>query len=315
MRVGIMAMQINSLVPPNGSRTGIASFVAAFDHAQLVRQLNSYGFNPIELGGDLAMFFPQAFSPLAVERLGALKRELGLVYTVHLPLWSVEPSTPLAPVREGSVQAIVNCIQATLPLSPEVYVLHSTGSLAAEFYHMELPGIARAILLQQFQDNACASAKAILDATGIPNRQIAVETIDFPLEMTLRMAEELDLSICFDTGHVLSGLCGDWDLFNALELCLPRLAEVHLHDAPRHEPLQSINYGKDHQRLGAGNLDVGRLMDRLADAGFNGPIILELTVPHALASLDVIRAVRPRVLQRAQPIQGTAEASTTRQMG
>ncbi len=46
----------------------------------------------------------------------------------------MEPSTPLSPVREGSVRAVVECIRATLPLAPEVYVLHATGALAAEFY-------------------------------------------------------------------------------------------------------------------------------------------------------------------------------------
>ena len=34
----------------------------------------------------------------------------GLTYTTHLPLWSVEPSTPLTPVRLGSVEAVIQTI-------------------------------------------------------------------------------------------------------------------------------------------------------------------------------------------------------------
>ncbi len=81
MRFGIMAMQMAALVPSGLSRENALAHVAGFDHAALVRRLAAPGFNPIELGGDLVLFFPQAFAPAAVERLAALKAELGLSYT------------------------------------------------------------------------------------------------------------------------------------------------------------------------------------------------------------------------------------------
>ena len=117
----------------------------AFDHAALTRRLAGSGFKTIELGGDLGLFFPSAYSPQAVQNLAALKQELGLSYTLHLPLWSVEPSTPLTPVRMGSAQAIIDVINATQVLEPLDYVLHATGALAAEFYRMHLPEQARAL--------------------------------------------------------------------------------------------------------------------------------------------------------------------------
>jgi sugar phosphate isomerase/epimerase len=95
---------------------------------------------------------------------------------------------------------------------------------------------------------------------------------------------------------VLVGFSGPVDLFDALERCLPRLAEVHLHDGPWQGPEMRIGYGKDHQPLGAGDLDVARFLDRLSTAGFSGPFVLELQVEQALASLDVIRSLRPNVL-------------------
>jgi sugar phosphate isomerase/epimerase len=292
MRFGIMSMQRDVLIPPGGITPQALAAMASLDHAALARRLFSHGFNPIELTGDMVLFFPQSFDSPAIERLAELKAEMGVTYTVHLPLWSVEPSTLLGPVREGSVRAVAESIQATWPLAPEVYVLHATGALAAEFYRMSLPESARAFILRLFQARARQSIAAVLAETGLPSRRLAIETIEFPLELTLELADDLDLSLCLDTGHVLAGFSGPVGLFEALERCLPRLAEVHLHDAPWQGPEQTIGYGKDHQPLGTADLDLGRLLDRLDEAGFGGPLILELTVEQALASLAVVRATR-----------------------
>lgn len=291
MRFGIMAMQLGALIPPDLDPAHLPAHVGGFDHAALVRSLHAQGFDPVELGGDLALFMPHTYASPAIARLAALKAETGLGYTVHLPLWSAEPSSLLTPVRLGSIQATVDIIRATLPLDPEVYVFHATGALAAEFYRMRLSEQGRALILRQFQARAAESIRAILAETGIPPRKLAVETVEFPFELTLELAEAFDLSLCLDTGHVLSGFSGPVDLFDALEVMLPRLAEIHLHDSPRWLPGTEIVYGQDHQALGLGDLDVGRLLGRLAAADFTGPLVFELTVPEALASLDVARGM------------------------
>jgi sugar phosphate isomerase/epimerase len=290
-----MSLQLGSLILAGLPGEQVLARVAGFDQVAHVASLARYGFNPIELGGDLSIFLPHTFSPSVIEQLTKLKSKQEISFTVHLPLWSVEPSTPLDPVRRGSVQAVVQLLKATLPLEPEVYVLHATGALAAEFYRMNLPEVAKQIILRQFQEAARQSLKTILAETGIPSRKLAIETIEFPFDLTLKLAEELDLSICLDTGHVLSGFSGPVDLFEVLEHCLPRLAEVHLHDSPWQESQQEIEYGRDHQALGTGDLDVGRFFDQLSADGFEGPIIFELGVEQALASLEMVRQVRPEL--------------------
>jgi sugar phosphate isomerase/epimerase len=295
MRYGIMSMQLDALIPPGMPADQVMANVAGFNFPDLVRKLFSHGFNPIELGGDLPMFLPHTFSAPVIQTLAELKEELGVSYTLHLPLWSVEPSTPLAPVRIGSVEALLQSIHLTLPLEPEVYVLHAFGALASEFYKMSLPTIAKNILLKQFQSNARQSIQVLLSESCIPGRKLAIETIEFPYELTLELAEELDLSICFDTGHVLVGFSGPVDFFEALEGCLPRLAEVHLHDAPWHGNLNRPGYGLDHHALGEGDLEVERLLQRLERAGFQGPLIYELRLEQALASMEVIRNLRPQL--------------------
>ncbi len=296
MRFGIMSMQRDEMIPAGVSPEEAVARAAGFDHAALAERLFALGFNPVELGGDMPLLLPHTLSPAVVERLGHLKKQTDLTYTVHLPLWSVEPSTPLAPVRQGSVRALAETVRATRPLEPEFYVLHATGALAAEFYRMKLPELARQYLLLQFQAHARESIQTLLAETGLPGRRLAIETVEFPLQLTLDLANELDLSICLDTGHVLAGFAGPVDFFEALDGCLPRLGQVHLHDCPA-QGRDRIGYGLDHQALGKGDLDVGRFLDRLEAVGFSGPLIFELTIPEALASLETIRAVRPASLE------------------
>ncbi len=291
MRFGIMAMQLEALVPTGIPAEQVMASIMGFSHAGLAKSLFDKGFNPIELGGDLGMFLPHAYNPEAIQKLNLLKPE-GVAYTLHLPLWSVEPSTPLNPVRNGSVAAIVQTIQATLPLEPEVYVLHATGALAAEFYNMKISEMARLLILRQFQNGARESIQSILAQTGLSPHKLAIETIEFPLDMTFELADELDLSICLDTGHVLAGFPGWFDFFDVLEKALPRLAEVHLHDSKK-MPAGLRGYGEDHKPLGHGDLDVGGLLDRLDQANFSGPLIFELTVDEALESLETVKFIRP----------------------
>ena len=94
MRFGIMAMQLEALVPAGIPAEQVMAGIMSFSHAGLAKSLFDQGFNPIELGGDLGMFLPQAYSVEAIQKLADLKAG-GVTYTLHLPLWSVEPSTPL----------------------------------------------------------------------------------------------------------------------------------------------------------------------------------------------------------------------------
>lgn len=293
MRFGIMAMQLGKLIPPGLKPEEMLDHIGKFNQVDLVNDIAGQGFQLIELGGDLSLFFPQAFMPDSIEELAELKTQRELSYTVHLPLWSVEPSTPLEHVREGSVRAIIDTINACSLLEPQVYVLHATGSLAAEFYRMNIPEIAHTLLLRQFQNGARRSIQTILEKTHIPNRRLAIETIEFPFDLTFELAEDLDLSICLDIGHVLVGFSGPVGIFEATEKSLPRLGEVHLHDGPWQGPERKIGYGKDHQSIGKGDLDIGKFLDQLFEADYRGPIIFELQLSEALASLQLIRSLRP----------------------
>jgi len=283
-----MEMQLDRLIPSGVPPNKVMDHILNFDRGPLVKGIAQAGFPVIELGGDLALFFPSAYQNNNIQRLADIKQALGLNYTIHLPLWSVEPSTPLEPVRKGSVDAIISTINAVSTLEPEVYVLHATGALAAEFYRMNLPEMAKSLALKQFQGGATRSIQSILEETGLPPRKLAIETIEFPFDLFLEMAEQLDVSICLDTGHILAGFSGPISIDGALTACLPRLAEVHLDDSPDFLQTHQLGYGQDHQPLGTGALDVEFFLNQLNKAGFDGPIIFELTVTEAQASLTYL---------------------------
>lgn len=288
-RFGIMELQISKLIEVGSGSQDPVEAIKNFDRGSLITGLVREGFRLIELGGDLGLFFPSAFDHQNIQRLLAIKNELGIGYTVHLPLWSVEPSTPLEPVRMGSVQATLDIIDATKPLDPEVYVLHATGALAAEFYRMNLPEDVKSLILKQFQLGAVNSIKAILEESGINSRKLAIETIEFPFELTMEMAELLDLSICLDTGHVLAGFSGAYSINDVLQACAHRLAEIHLHDSPNFLNTGQLGYGKDHQALGKGDLEIKQLFEFINQINFTGPIIFELTLEEAQDSIQFLQ--------------------------
>jgi sugar phosphate isomerase/epimerase len=160
---------------------------------------------------------------------------------------------------------------------------------------MKISESARALILRQFQANAAESIRTILQETSLPSRRLAVETIEFPFDLTLELAEKFNLSICLDTGHVLVGFSGPIGLSEAVEKCSPRLAEIHLHDGPWQGPEHTLGYGLDHQALGKGDLEIKRFFQSLESFGFNGPIIFELSLEDAQASMRALRAVLPAV--------------------
>ncbi len=305
MRFGAPALMPASLVPSNmpTSSDQLLQMVLNFSYGHVVRQLTDSGFHLVELTSDLPIFLPHVASEASIAHLGRIAAAEGVTYTVHLPLWSVEPSTPLEAVRHASTQATIQAIRTFEPLRPERYVYHATGLLAAEFYRMGLPDTASHLIMRRFVDHARRSLDEILTQTGIESSRLAIETITFPFEMTVDLAEEMGLSLCFDTGHVLAGFSGPVEFFAALERALPLLGEIHLHDAPSQGPEHIMRFGEDHRVLGQGDLDLGRLLDTLATASWQGPIIIELpNMDDALRSLDVIRMVRPQYAEAVRAV-------------
>ncbi len=259
------------------------SFVDVVKKASEISNLRHF-----EITADLIYVLPGLITQETINALMDLKREYQWNFSVHLPLWSIEPSSPNQYIREASVNCIINTIRLTSPLEPTCYVLHATGALATEFYHMNVPGPMKDFIIAQFSLNACRSIEQILDATKIEPRRIAVENVEFPFKPFFESVEDLDVSICFDTGHLLAGYSGQWTVMDFLETYHDRIVELHLHDG-RHPQI-------DHRPLGTHDLPVKELLTWLMDRNFTGPLVFELTYQGTVESLQYLQNVVPEAL-------------------
>jgi len=100
--------------------------------------------------------------------------------------------------------------------------------------------------------------------------------------------QQMDLSICFDTGHLLAGFSGQISIMEFIDKYYDRIIELHLHDGkfPR----------IDHKPLGDYDLPVRELLLKLLEKNFTGPLVYELNLQEAIQSMDYIKNNIPEVL-------------------
>jgi sugar phosphate isomerase/epimerase len=264
-----------------------------FDFAEIARLTHEHGFSLMELTLDIGYVIPEALSEKQISNLLAVKEELDLTYTAHLPLWSIEPASPNPFIRKASVACLVDAVQRAKPLNPEVYVVHNAGWIGAEFSEFDIGGDDQPMISLIMGNLAEQSIRELIQRTKIPSRKFALESIEFPFEITWSIAERLDTSVCLDTGHVLSGQSGSPDVLDFIDRYYSRLVEIHLHDGSlkRVEGKRFPYY--DHKTLGKGDLPIVEFLTTLKNRGFDGPIIFELNRADALESLKVIRKLLP----------------------
>jgi sugar phosphate isomerase/epimerase len=272
---------------------GGAPDFSRFNFAEIIRIVKQHGFSLMELTMDVGYVLPGGLTKETVKALKDVKKELGLTFTAHLPLWAIEPSCPNTYIRQASVECLIDAVNLVKPLEPQIYVLHATGALAAEFSRLQLPSIFKHFITEHFNNLAAQSIRELLERTKIPPRQLAIENIEFPFEATCKLAEQLDTSICFDTGHLLAGYSGSLDAVEFLKRYYDRIAEIHLHDGGYYSVEDNLFRRFDHQALGTGNLPIKEFLSELQARNYEGPIIFELTVAEAKESLNVIRQRLP----------------------
>ncbi len=293
MRFGITPLELANVIEI--ARSGGTLDFGRFNFADILRDTHQQGFSLMELSLDVRYVLPGGLTEDTVARIKTVKEELDLTFTAHLPLWGVEASCPNDYIRRASVDCLVDAVNFVKPLEPEIYVLHATGSLASEFSRMELPSLFKGIIADYFVGRAEQSVHEILKRTGIPSRSLAVENVEFPFEATWKLAERLDTSVCFDTGHLISGQSGPIDTVEFVKRFFDRIAEIHLHDGSFHVAERGLVKRVDHKALGTGQLPTIELLTQLEERDYRGTIIFELTMKEALQSLKFIRQHLPKL--------------------
>ena len=273
-----------------------------FNFPQICMTAVKGGFHFIELTLDIGYVLPSSLNEGVIQKFVEMKKEEEIAYSVHLPLWSIEPSSPNEYIRKASVKSLIHSIEIAKILEPECYVLHSTGALAAEFTGASLSAFARLDLPKHYKElvdrymlaHSAKSIEEILSKTGIPPCKLAVENVEFPFKLTRETVDQFDLSICFDTGHLLAGYSGEHSVVGFLKKHWDRIVEIHLHDGFHREKNGNV-IRRDHLPIGSGDLPVSEFMGYLDKKGFKGPVVFELAFHEAKHSLETIRDKCPRI--------------------
>ncbi|MHA1952858.1 MAG: cobamide remodeling phosphodiesterase CbiR [Candidatus Heimdallarchaeaceae archaeon] len=262
---------------------------AKLNYIDIVKKHMNAGFKHFEINGDLIHVLPGIITPDVIKALAEIKNQNNVSFSVHLPLWAIEPAAFASQIRNASADIFIDCINLTKPLDPICWVIHPTGALTVEFINLKLPEFARGVMLSQFTSSAAEVIKTIITKTGISSRKIAVENIEFPFEIMYPIIEQLDLSICFDTGHLLAGFSGNDSIMEFVDKYYDRIIELHLHDGayPR----------IDHKPLGTRDLPSRDLLLKLAENQFSGPLVYELNFEEVIQSMDFVKEKVPEVLK------------------
>lgn len=270
-----------------GTRPGIADPLQ-FTLGTLRSLVNDYGVQVVELSLDELLLFPALREPGAWAAIGALQQELAIPFTVHLPFLWIDISSADELIRGVSVQRMCESIMLTQALNIHSYVVHATGMLG----EVAGPTITnpeadlRVVVARQSINRSFADLRE-----RFPAAPLAIENLPgIPFEWQAEYVVEHDLGVCCDIGHALLQLR---DPAAFIEQWGERLLQVHLHGVREVAFTAGLRLRRDHQALGGpGELtDVPRVIEALRQAGFAGPVVLEVDGANDLAvSLATFRA-------------------------
>ncbi|MHA1662747.1 MAG: cobamide remodeling phosphodiesterase CbiR [Candidatus Thorarchaeota archaeon] len=275
---------------------GVPDF-SRLDSVEIVRDCVQEGYSIAELTLDAQHIIPTIFTSDSISKLGALKDELGHTYTSHLPFWSIELASFNEHVRKGCIDSIVESIELTKPLDPEAYVLHATGEIGNYVSSLNYGGSVVPLLCTILAGYAATSIEEIVSRTEIDPRKLAIENVEFPFDIMRPVIDDLDVSICFDTAHLLCQMSGTESIMDFYQAHKDRITEIHLQDGSVRKYEGAVAH-EDHIPLGTGTMGDSALREFLLELvkdNFGGPIIFELTKDEAKESLDIIRKVVPEV--------------------
>ncbi len=166
-----------------------------------------------------------------LDDLRQLSVEHEVTYNIHLPT-DISIADPAGAARKRAVETLVNVIERVEVLSPTSYTLHLpyAGDVGLEDQ------------LLSWTDIIYRNLEKLVHS-GVPTNRIAIETIDYPINIIEDVIEELDFGICMDVGHlILNG----HDVSRFYQRYKNRISIIHLHGvrgSRDHESLEHLPAG------------------------------------------------------------------------
>ena len=205
-------------------KIGTTSFIYPDHIIPNVKMLGPY-LDEIEL----LLFESQGIDVLpsrtVIAELCRLAGEFDLGYNVHLPTdISISEQDPAR--QQHAVETMLRVMDLVRPLDASALILHVPYREKSYDAH----------IVENWRDRVYQNLVKIKSAAEKQDI-IAIETLDYPLELLEDIIVDLDLAICLDLGHLM---VNDYDLtevFNKYSLKTPVL---HLH---------GVENGRDHTTL------------------------------------------------------------------
>ncbi len=163
-----------------------------------------------------------------VGELAHLSRNLNLTYNVHLPT-DIDLGSIVEADRRQAVDTVTRIIEGTAPLSPTGYALHIPFGV----------NIRSRDEIHRWSDRVRRSLE-MLRSAGIPGGLLAIESLDYPLEIIGDILVDLNLAVCLDIGHLI---VHGYRLQSVCDRFSDRITMVHLHGAEGkrdHLPLERL---------------------------------------------------------------------------
>ena len=290
MRFGVSPLSLEFIIEKILKEKGLSGF-AEFSLSELVEGVAKTGYKHFEITFDIFQIFPIQINEDEIERLKIIKRKYDITYSAHLPFISLELASPNKFIREASINSIVDSYETFIELENDIefYVLHPTGEFIADAMDfIKAPDIFP-VAIELFMNSSIQSIKEILDKTGVNSQKIVIETIEFPLDATIKMVKKLNTKLCIDTAHILGGFSGDYDLVEITDKYLELTGEIHLQD------YNTENLLSDHCALGTGSNFPPEFLNLIHRKNFEGPIVFELPKKDIIASLEYIKKYAPQI--------------------
>ena len=149
-----------------------------------------------------------------IAELRRLAAELDLSYNVHLPTdISISDQDPAR--QQHAVETMTRVMELVQPLEASALILHVP-------FDEKLDNASAGA---NWQDRVLRNLTKLISAAS-RHDIIAIETLDYPLELLDDIVQELDLMVCLDLGHLMVYDCDLVKVFNKYRLRTPVL---HLH--------------------------------------------------------------------------------------
>ena len=168
-----------------------------------------------------------------ISELERLAAEFELSYNVHLPT-DISISDRSADRQAAALETMARVIDRVNPLDPSALILHIPYNENSLDDHVS----------RKWQDRVHKNLQKIVSTAG--NREIiAIENLDYPLELLEDIIVDLNLSICLDLGHLM---VYDYDVLTVFIKYADKTPILHVH---------GVENGCDHTTL-------ERLSDKLS---------------------------------------------------